>query len=1043
MVKLLRFLQKPFTYCSSKTNVVLFIIIFPLSVLAQQGGIRIEGRVIDEKAQEPIIGVNIFLVNEKTGTVTDLNGRFTINARSLPTTISVKYIGYKPLQIDVNEYTKPLTISIREDVNVLNEIVVVGYGTQRRKELTGSISTVPKTILEHTTTSFDGILGGAVAGMNVTQNSGQPGASFAIRIRGGNSVHAGNEPLYVIDGFIFYSDNNSTKTGLSKIESELNPLAAINPNDIESIEVLKDVSATAIYGSRGANGVIIVTTKKGKRGSNAINYQYTVGREQVSKQLDLMNATQWAQFQNQYGYNYFDEATIAALGKGYDWQEAMFRTAYTQKHELSINGGDDKTRYLISGSYVYQDGILIHTDFERYNARVNLDRNLSNNVIIGVNVTGGKSIQNGVTAVEENDPTYQGRVTNSLGYALRMPPVVPIYNPDGSYNYINPYEKHNDMTYNGENPNPISDMNNSVGQNINTSLLSNFYAQYSITEGLVAKVSLGANLSNTTQNFFSPSSSLIGLLPRGLGGIGSKRYEAWQSEYTLNYSKTFNRIHFLNVLAGYTTHSTSVRYITAVTAEFSNESLAFNNLYDGNKPDFPVSGGTESWLKSILGRVNYSLWSRYNLTVTLRADESSRFAPKHRWGYFPSVGVSWNVNEESFLKDNQTLNALKLRLTYGSVGNQEIEDNLYASNYVAQKSSENNKSITVYKKSRMGNPNLKWESTVQYNAGADIGLWKDRLIFVSDVYYKKTSDLLYNAPVEASTGFSNQMTNVGNVTNKGVEFTVNATIVESKDFTWTASANIARNINKITDLGSVNHILVGNGLGMLSSNEMILQTGESLNSFYGLIFDGVVQKGEDVSHLPKLSWKDNAPQPGDPKFVDIVADGRIDDKDRIVIGSTQPDFTYGFSTSATYKGADLFITFQGSKGNHVYNRLRRDLETPNGGYNFSAALLNGWTEINPSSRVPRISQDIRFSYLDDRFIEDASYLRLKNITIGYTLPIKINPAESTLKVRLFAVAENLFTITNYMGYDPEVGNGYDLGVYPRAKTFSIGAGLSF
>ncbi|KAA6345625.1 TonB-dependent receptor SusC [termite gut metagenome] len=755
-----------------------------------------------------------------------------------------------------------------------------------------------------------------------------------------------------------------------------------------------------------------------------------------------MNGTEWAQIQNEYAYNYFDDATIAAIGKGYDWQEAIFRTAQIQNHELSVSGGDDKTRYLISGSYTKQEGILINTDFERYNARMNLDRKLYKNLTVGVNATGTKSTQNSVTAVESGNPTYQGRVTNSLGYALRMAPVVPIYDAKEGYNYRNPYEKTNDLTnYEGKNPNPISDMNNSVGQNINTSLLSNFYTTYEIIEGLTAKVNVGINYSNTTQNVFAPSTSVVGLLTQGYGAIGSKRYESWQQEYTLDYSKTFNRIHAFNVLAGYTTQGTSVRYVTAATTKFSNESLTFNNLYDGNLPDFPRSGGNDSWLKSALGRVNYTLLGRYNLTTTFRADESSRLAPGHRWGYFPSVGLSWNLSEESFLKHTQTLSSAKLRLTYGSVGNQEIGDNLYLSTYVAAKSGEGNETITVYKKSRLGNLNLTWETTVQYNAGVDVGLWKDRLTFVADVYYKETSDLLYNAPLDIASGFSHQMRNVGNVTNKGAELTVNATIVDKRNLRWTVSANIARNINTVTDLGNVKIILTGSGIGTSSSNEIILQEGEALNSFFGLIFDGVVQIGEDVSNLPELSWKIGPPQPGDPKFVDVKRDGRIDDKDRTILGSVQPQFIYGLSTAASFNDFDLFIAFQGSQSNKVYNRLRRELESPNGSYNMAADMLGRWTAQNPSNTIPRISQEVRASYLDSRYVEDASYLRLKNITLGYTVPERVT--KLPVKLRIFAVAQNLLTLSPYRGYDPEVSSGIDYGVYPTARTFSVGAGVTF
>jgi TonB-linked SusC/RagA family outer membrane protein len=944
--------------------------------------------------------------------------------------------------VEVYSVESPIDVLLTEDVSYIEEVVVVGYGTQKRKELTGAIASVSRATLEQAAPSIDKLLGGAVAGLNVTQNSGQPGAGSTIRIRGGNSIHAGNEPLYVIDGFIFYSDNSSTQTGLNNIEGNLNPLAAINPADIESVEVLKDVSATAIYGSRGANGVIIITTKKGKRSGNAVSYQYSIGWEQASKQLKLMNGTQWAQIQNEYDYNYFSPEDIARIGEGYDWQKAIFRTAHTQNHEFSVNGGDDKTRYLVSGTYVKQDGILINTDYERYSARMNLDRTLFKNFTVGITATGSKSTQNSVMAVEASNPTYQGRITNSLGYALRMPPVVSIYNADGTFNYHNPYEKTNDMTNSeGKNPNPIADMTNNVGQNANTSLLGNFYAQYTIAPGLVAKVNAGANFSNTVQHAFSPSTSVVGLLLHGYGGVGHKRYESWQQEYTLDYSKNFNRTHSLNVLVGYTTQSTSVRHETAATSKFSNESLAVENLYDGNIPDFPRSGGNNSWIRSVLGRVNYSLLSRYNLTATFRADESSRLAPGRRWGYFPSVGASWNASEENFLKDSQLVSNAKLRLTCGLVGNSEIGDNLYASTYVPSKSGEGNETITVYRKSRLGNPDLTWETTAQYNAGVDIGLWSNRLTLIADAYYKKTYDLLYNAPVDVALGFSNQMQNVGSVTNHGVEFSVSATLVEKKRLTWTAQANVARNVNRIADLGEVGRILTGSGIGISSSNELILVPGEALNSFYGLVFDGVVQQGEDVSQLPELGWKAGAPVPGDPKFVDVVPDGKIDDRDRVVLGSVQPDFTYGLSTSAVFGSFDLFVAMQGAYGNKVYNRLYRELETPSASYNMSASLLNRWTEQNPSNTIPRISQEVRISYLDSRFVEDASYLRLKNVTLGYTISTKVQTLP--VKLRIFVTAQNLLTFTRYKGYDPEVSSGIDYGVYPKSRAFSVGARLSF
>jgi len=1026
---------KYFLFCS---------IIFPVFAFSQQKIVEISGKVIDKSTLAPVIGASVSFQEGKIGTVTDLEGKFTLRVGDLPVNLSVTYLGYKRRDITVKIYSSPLNITLEENTNDLAEVVVVGYGTQNRREITGAIAKVDKTFLEYNTAfSVDGLLSGAVAGVNVTSTSGAPGSPSNIRIRGGNSINASNEPLYVIDGLIFYSDNSNTQAGMGNIESVLNPLATLNPADIESIEVLKDVSATAIYGSRGSNGVVIITTRQGKRGRNYVNYQYTFGVDETPRKLDLMDAQQWARFQNTYGYNYFSEAEIAALGRGSDWQNEILRTAYSHKHDISISGGDDNTRYLVSGSYIDQEGILVNTGFNRYIARVNLDRKLLENLKFGINLTGGKSVQNGATTVERSNATYQGAFTSIFGYAIRMSPAVPIYNTDGSYNYKNPYEKRNDLTRDGNNPNPVSDIYNSTGENINTSLLGNFNAVYTALPGLEAKVSLGTNINNSVQNFFAPASSLIGLIPGGLGGVGNKSFESYLSEYTVNYSKLFDYKHKINILAGYTKQDTKIRFSTTKTGDFSDESLGVQGLYAANSPDFPRTGGENSWFRSILGRINYSLLERYNLTATLRADESSKFAPGHRWGFFPSAGLSWNVEQEPWFWKNEALNTLKIRISYGVVGQQEIGDNLYLPSYTYVKTSDNNKITTSLKKARKGNPDLTWESTSSYNVGLDASLFDSRITVSADIYSKLTYNLLYNMPIESSEGFSSQMTNIGNITNRGFELSLSTDIIDRRDLQWKITANLAHNRNTVTDLGPIKEIKTGSGLSVSSSNETILRVGESLDSFYGLIFDGVVQTGEDVSNLPILKWKGSAPQPGDPKFIDVDGDGDIDADDRTILGSSQPDFIFGFSTNLKYKRLDFFASFQGTQGNRVYNRLRRDLATPGSTYNFLTELLDSWTENNPSNTYPRISQDIRYQYLDSRFVEDASYLRLKNIALGYTFPLKVGESVSP-KVRIFVSAQNLFLLTKYKGYDPEIAAGIDFGgVYPASRTVSAGASLSF
>ena len=1004
----------------------------------------ITGRALDAATRQPVAGAVVTVKNTTTGVTTDGDGNFFLRIDTpLPVTLAVSLLGYYSQEVVVTDAGESVTVLLVENVSYLNEVVVIGYGTQRRKELTGAVASVAPAVLQNvSSTSLDGLLGGAVAGLHITQTSGVPGAPSKVRIRGGNSINAGNEPLYVIDGFIFYADPANNQTGLSNIESELNPLASLNPSDIESIEVLKDVSATAIYGSRGANGVIIVNTKKGGRGRNNVSYQFYAGIAQISRKLPLLNATQWAHIQNDYDYNYFSDDDIAALGNGSDWQDAMFRTAQTQNHTVSFGGGDANTQYLVSGNYVQQQGAIINTGYNRFSGRFNFDRKLYENLSLNVAVTGGKSTQNGVTT-DAGNPTYKGSVSNPLRYALRNSPAVAVYNADGTYNYRNPYEKSNDLTRNGVNPNPVADMNNNTAENINTSLLGNSYLQYAVIDGLTLKAAFGANINNTAQSFFAPKNSLIGLLPEGKGGVGNKRYESYQQEYTLNFSRFLGKIHFINALVGYTTQTTRIRYSSSVTAKFSKEDLGVDNLYDGNQPGFPETGGTNSELKSVLARVNYTLLERYNLTATFRADESSRFAPGHQWGYFPSIGLSWNIINRDNETSNTLLKSLKLRLSAGTVGNQEIADGLYAANYTADKSSQNGEPVTVYTRARLGNPDLKWETTTQYNAGIDAGLFNDRVTLVADVYHKKTTDLLYNAPLDVGTGFRYQMRNIGSVENKGVELSIDGKIVDSKEFTLNASANVSRNINRITDLGAVSSIKTSGSFGSTGSNESILQVGEALGSFYGLVFDGVVQPDEDVSKLPEISWINRQPKAGDPKYRNTNGDNRIDADDRVVLGSIQPDFTYGFFLTATWRQLDFYASLQGSAGGKVYNQLRRELETPDGTHNFSTVLLDAYTDARPSATVPRISREITYAYLDSRFVEDASYLRLKDISLGYTVSVNVNNKLPAITLRLFVSAKNLFTITPYSGYDPETGSGVDLGVYPRSRTFLVGGSISF
>ena len=987
----------------------------------------ISGRVADAGTGEAIIGATIYDPRSHVGVVTDAEGRFSIDVATFPSELKISYVGYEQKSISVKGDDDDIVVALQEENHHLDEVVVVGYGTQRRQKLTGSVVSVDRAILNNNVLpTADGLLAGSVAGVSVT-STGQPGAASNIRIRGGNSVSANNEPLYVIDGFIYYKEGGAIDTGErgTGIEGGVSPLSLINPQDIESIEVLKDVSATAIYGSRGANGVVIVTTKKGQKGTSQIRYSYQLAIGAPAKKLSVMNAQQWARYQKDYFYNKggYSDAEIDALGEGTDWQSAVLRSTVSHTHNLSISGGDERTRYVLAGNIVRQEGILLNTGYQRSGLRVNIDRHVSDRLTIGATTNVSRNRQDGLTTttgVSFNSSPFQGGITNSLTYALLMPPVVPIYKNDGSYNYSNPYEYAYFIM--GEiAANPVSDLESSVAETIDDDAIGNAFANYRLTDDLLAKVTFGFDIDNLTQNYFAPHYTALGLANGGVGNITKRRIETWQTEFTLTYDHQFGEIHHVDALAGYTYQSTNHTFLSASSSQYTDETLKHNNLSGGSQYSAPRSGESESNLHSIIGRVNYSLYDKYNATATLRADRSSRFAKSHNWGIFPSLGLSWNIEKEHFAEDAKWLDGLKLRVSLGTVGNQEIGDYLYTTTY----STSTTGGQVHYTKTNAANDNLKWETTVSTNVGIDLSAFHDRLTFTADVYWKRTNDLLLVVPVDvAKYGVSSQLQNVGNVENRGLELSLGVTPVSRKDLRWTLSANAAWNRNQLTSLG--------NHEQLQTASYTILRKDEAVGSFYGLIFDGVVQKGEDTSLLP--SQNGAKPGVGEAKFRDVNGDNRVDGNDRVILGHRQPDMTFGLSSTLTWRQFDLFLQFQGATGGQVYNSLRRTLEHPTDCYNVSSVILDSWTTENPSNTFPKVSDVRPYSYIDNRYVEDADYLKLRTLSLGYRFHIK--PIKTD--VHLTATATNLFTLTGYKGYDPEVQGGIDLGQYPSARNITFG-----
>lgn len=1006
----------------------------------------IKGKVVDSRSGEPIIGATIQIgAEKKNGAITDVDGLFQINAKSLPAVLTVNYTGYRKQEIDVYEAEEPVEVDLVESRSMIDQVVVVGYGALKRQQLTSSIATVSKDVLGTNNTSVENALQGSVAGVNVTTSSGQPGATSNIRIRGGNSITGGNEPLYVIDGFIVYNDPASTRTKASGSDATLDPMSFLNPSDIESIEVLKDVSATAIYGTRGANGVIIITTKKGKYGKDVVNYNASFSWSSVAKKLDFLSGKQYAELYNEIREGEgSDERLDVDASADADWQSAALRTGFSQDHQVSLLGGDEKNRYNISVGYKNVNGIIIGTDQTRYVGRINFDRKVSDKSSIGITANGAYNKVNGLT--DASDDMF---APNSWVAAITHSPYDPIYNADGTYNY-NP-AVNSDAVYNGKVGNPISDLENTKNETENTRIIGTGWAEYEIIPGLKAKVNIGADISNTRQSNYAPSYTTRGLANKGVASVGQTKTNVWQTEYTLSYSRVFDLVHSLSLLAGYTAQRRDLSTVATSAYGFSNDAAGYNSIGAAETTNPSYSYAAVSTLQSWLGRVNYSYDSRYNISATLRADGSSRFASGHKWGLFPSVGASWNVDKEKFVRLGKNVDFLQLRASWGVVGNQEIGDYQYAANMSPATYILDGQRVTAYLQSNMASPDLKWETTSSYNIGISSGFFKSRLSATLDLYYKKTSDLLLNVPTEGTTGFSSVLRNVGSVTNKGVELELTGAVIDNRNWKWNLTANIAHNKNEVTSLGNATQLIPDfSGIGTLQYlNPLIVRVGQPLGTFYGYKFKGIVQTDTDISKLPTQTI--SALEPGSPIYEDVNHDNVVNENDRTELGSAQPKFTYGFSSKLTYKNWDLFVNIAGSYGNKLFNALATRLTKGNISYNALADVANRWTTTNPSNLVQKATNSTSI-VTDDRYVEDASYLRVKNIQLGYTLPLtKVLGANSQL--RLYVALQNFFTITNYSGYDPEANRngidetnalyqGIDYGAYPSAKTVLLGVNVT-
>lgn len=1013
----------------------------PVSSQESQEKKAVSGKVLDTNG-EPVIGATIMEKGTTNGTITDFDGNFTLNVAD-GANIEVSYVGFQSQELKAI-YGNNMAITLKEDTEVLDEVVVVGYGTMKKSDLTGSVSSIKVDELKNGVgTSVDQMLFGKSAGVTVVQNSGEPGGGFSINIRGASSINAGVSPLYVIDGIPVDNSRaieSGSIVGFDSSRTPRNPMSSINPSDIASIEILKDASATAIYGSRGANGVVLITTKSGAEGKAKVSYSGTISISSPANKLDLLNAQDYKRVLNEIideelksGYT-ADEAyrvgDIANNGIGTNWQDQIMKNnAISHEHQLSFSGGSEKTNYYASINYANQDGIVKGSNFERWGARLNLKSKVNDRLTISFNATGSyihdEYVANGYGVNESAGVLYS---------AINYDPTLAVKDEDGNY------VRSNILSI--DNPVALQEGMTSFADTYR--FFASAYGEYKIIDGLTAKLSLGTDFLNENRKNFVSSITQQGQNNGGIGSNQNGEKTNYIIEGTLNYNKTFKK-HTVGGLFGMSYQRFINTNMNSRAADFPDESLGADNLQLGNMETYRITNSvTGNRLASYISRFNYSYDNRYLATVTFRADGSSRFGKNHRFGYFPSAALGWKISNESFLREFKPLSQLKLRLSWGRTGNQEIGNYPAISTYSSGGSAIWGGSAVIgTKPSKIPNPDLKWETTDQYNVGLDFGFFNNRINGSVDYFWKRTSDMLLELPIPQSTGYNSQMTNIGQIDNNGLEFSLNTVNIDTHDFSWESNFTLSAMKNEVIDLGGIDEIIVG--AGYLHVDQVaIRRPGVPLNAYYGYEVEGVWQVDDDYSKMKE----DYAP--GDLKYVDQNKDGVIDDKDRVVLGDSFPDFQWSFGNTFNYKNLSLYVFFEGVQGVEMLNGNLIDNYFPLSfrRNKFSELYLNRWTENNPTNEYPSFNNPLKHGrkVCNSRTISDASYVRLKTIRLSYTLP-RFCKAISSLQV--YVSAENLITWTDYIGLDPTVNSNnnvnfrMDFNSYPSARTYMFGVKLDF
>ncbi|WP_288360589.1 TonB-dependent receptor [uncultured Bacteroides sp.] len=1051
----------------SSLGLILFSVSF---VLAQ---VLVKGTVKDNLG-EGVPGASVQVKGTSQGTITDLDGKFAFSVPNKNATIVISFIGYITVEQKVDTQ-KPMVITLREDTKTLDEVVVVGYQEVRKRDLTGSVAKANMNdVLTAPVASFDQALGGRIAGVNVTSGEGMPGGTMNIVIRGNNSLTQENSPLFVIDGFPV-EDTSASST--------------LNPSDIESIDFLKDASATAIYGARGANGVVIVTTKKGKVGRAQLTYDGSFGVQHITRTIPMMDAYEFVKLQNEmyptvvagsYLMNYEGKQWTLEDYRNidqYNWQDEIFQTAWQQSHTVRLTGGTEGVRYNASLSYYDQDGTLLETGYKRMQGRMNtVVRRGKLNMSLTTNYS--RSIQTGSTP---SATSYSGM--NNLFYSVWG--YRPVTSPDTPLSFLmdsatdNAVDSSNDYRFN-----PILSLKNEYRKNYINNLQMNGFAEYEVIKGLKVKVSAGYTYDARKNDQFNNSKTRYGG-PTSTDKVNAQvtRSErlTWLNENTVTYQTNIKKKHFINALAGITFQNSDYEAYAFRTTHIPNESLGMAGMSEGQAST--SSSAKSSWsMLSYLGRINYNYKSKYYATASFRVDGSSKFNKDNRFGYFPSASLAWTFTEEKFMKPIKSiLSNGKLRFSWGLTGNNRIGEYDYyqllsvlksrIGSYTATNSIpsgvypfENDATNAGTVPISLQNKNLKWETTEQWNLGVDLSFFDERIGLTMDIYRKNTRDLLLAAQLPYSSGFYNATKNIGKVRNDGLEISLNTLNIKTRDFQWSSNFNISFNKNKVLALSENQTALltaVQFDQNYNGQSSYIAKIGLPMGLMYGYVYEGTY-KYDDFnksgnsyslkSSVPHFSTENNT-QPGMPKYADLNGDGVVDSNDRTIIGRGLPVHTGGLTNDFTYKGIDLSIFFQWSYGNDIMNANRLFFESSNNRsreLNQYASYTNRWTADNPTSDIPAATNSSSNRVISSRIIEDGSFLRLKNVTIGYTFPSQMTKKWKIDKARIYVAAQNLWTWTGYSGYDPEVSvrnsaltPGLDYSSYPRAYSVSFGVSLGF